>query len=94
LKENVKREIVQSREKEAKEAKEAEEAKEEAKEEEGEEEEEEEEEEEDGQMKGGGRGESDWSYCLSGMVARGSADRGDIARREEGDRWGMADVRG
>ncbi|KYN08072.1 hypothetical protein ALC62_00917 [Cyphomyrmex costatus] len=36
--------------------------------------------------RGGGRGSS-WSYCLSGVVARGSADRGDIARRK-GDRRG------
>ncbi|EGI58096.1 hypothetical protein G5I_13830 [Acromyrmex echinatior] len=36
--------------------------------------------------RGGGRGSS-WSYCLSGVVARGSADRGDIAQRE-GDRRG------
>ncbi|KYQ55903.1 hypothetical protein ALC60_05185 [Trachymyrmex zeteki] len=65
--------VVQSR------GKEAEEAEEEA-------EEEEEGEEEDGQTRGGDRGSS-WSYCLSGVVARGSADRGDIARRE-GDRRG------
>lgn len=74
MKENgyVKRRVVQSR---GKEAEEAEEAKEE----------EEEEAEEDGQTRGVAG--SSWSYCLSGVVARGSADRGDIARRE-GDRWG------
>lgn len=78
MKENgyVGRGVVQSCGKEAEEAEEEEEEVEEG-------------EEEDGQTKGGegGRGSS-WSYCLSGVVARVSADRGDIARREEGDRRG------
>jgi len=57
-----------------------------------EEEEEEEEEggEEDGQTKG--RQRVDWSYCLSGVVARGGADRGDIAeRRRSSGGWRMSE---
>lgn len=30
--------------------------------------------------RGGKERVESWSYCLSGVVARGSADRGDIAR--------------
>jgi len=89
LKENVKREIVQSREKEAKEAEEAEEAKEEA-EEEGEEEEEE---EEDGLMKGEGRESRTGRIVSAGWLPAGARIEGTSrgGKKETVGGWRMSE---